>query len=79
MEGFTRQLATFLPALKTADYTTLFRRDTTHGYSHPGEYNDAPRGYRRDNRQYRGLKEINHREWMCEKWKVRRGWTRSMS
>jgi len=26
MEGFTRQRATFLPALRSADYTTLFRR-----------------------------------------------------
>jgi len=26
MEGFTRQRATFLPARKSADYTTLFRR-----------------------------------------------------
>lgn len=73
MEGFTRQLATFLPALKSADYTTLFRRIQRMDITIP--VNTAMLS--RDlvvAVDSTGLKVTNRGEWMREKWKVRRGW-----
>jgi len=73
MEGFTRQLASLLPALKSADYTTLFRRIQRMDIAVP--VNTAMLS--RDlvvAVDSTGLKGTNRGEWMREKWKVRRGW-----
>jgi len=73
MEGFTRQLTTLLPALQTADYTTLFRRIQRMNISMP--VNPATlSGNIVVAVDSTGLKVTNCGEWMREKWKVHRGW-----
>ena len=73
MEGFTRQLATILPTLKTADYSTLFRRiqrmDNTVQMNTAMLSGDLVVAV-----DSTGLKVTNRGEWMREKWEVRRGW-----
>jgi len=73
MEGFTRQLATILPALKSADYTTLFRRIQRMDIAVPVNTAILSRDLvvAVDST---GLKVTNRGEWMREKWKVHRGW-----
>lgn len=73
MEGFSRKLSTFIPNLRSADYTTLFRRIKRLDLSlnvHPELLSDdlivAV--------DSTGIKVTNRGEWMREKWKVRRGW-----
>ena len=73
MEGFVRNLATFIPGLKAADYTTLFRRIKDLDLSLPVE----PRTLAEDvivAADSTGIKVTNRGEWMREKWQVRRGW-----
>ncbi len=73
MEGFVRNLAPFIPDLKAADYTTLFRRIKDLDPSLPVE----PRTLAGDvivAADSTGIKVTNRGEWMREKWQVRRGW-----
>jgi len=73
MEGFVRKLATFIPGLKAADYTTLFRRIKDLDLSLSVE----PRILAEDvivAADSTGIKVTNRGEWMREKWQVRRGW-----
>ena len=73
MEGFSRKLTTFIPNLRLADYTTLFRRIQRLDLS----LNVIPE-LLSDNVilavDSTGIKVTNRGEWMREKWKVRRGW-----
>jgi len=73
MEGFVRKLATFLPTLKAADYTTLFRRiqrlDLSLQVTPALLAGDVIIAV-----DSTGIKVTNRGEWMREKWKVRRGW-----
>ena len=73
MEGFTRKLATFIPTLTAADYTTLFRRIKLLDLS----LTVTPELLAEDviiAVDSTGIKVTNRGEWMREKWKVRRGW-----
>jgi hypothetical protein len=73
MEGFVRKLATFIPSLTAADYTTLFRRIKLLDLS----LKVAPEPLAEDiiiAVDSTGIKVTNRGEWMREKWQVRRGW-----
>jgi len=73
MEGFVRNLATFIPRLKAADYTTLFRRIK----SLDNSLFVAPELLAEDivvAADNTGIKVTNRGEWVREKWRVRRGW-----
>jgi hypothetical protein len=73
MEGFVRKLSEYIPCLRAADYTTLFRRiqKLNHSLSSPELLNSEPVVVAVDST---GIKVTNRGEWMREKWKVRRGW-----
>jgi len=73
MEGFTRKLSLFVPGLRSADYTTLFRRIRNLDLS----LQVNPELLLRDvvvAVDSTGIKVTNRGEWMREKWRVRRGW-----
>jgi len=73
MEGFVRKLATFIPGLRAADYTTLFRRIQRLDLS----LKVTPELLAGDviiAVDSTGIQVTNRGEWMREKWKVRRGW-----
>ncbi len=73
MEGFVRRLAAFIPGLKAADYTTLFRRIQRLDFSLPV----VPELFAEDifvAADSTGIKVTNRGEWMREKWRVSRGW-----
>ena len=73
MEGFTRNLSLFIPSLRSADYTTLFRRIKELDLS----LNVNPRILSHDvivAVDSTGIKVTNRGEWMREKWRIRRGW-----
>jgi hypothetical protein len=73
MEGFTRKLSKFVPNIRSADYTTLFRRI---------KLMDLPIKINPEMLtdevvvavDSTGIKVTNRGEWMREKWRVRRGW-----
>lgn len=73
MEGFSRKLSTFIPNLRSANYTTLFRRiqqlDLSLRVNHELLSDDVIVAV-----DSTGIKVTNRGEWMREKWKVRRGW-----
>ena len=73
LEGFVRKLSEFIPPLKPADYTTLFRRiqRLDLSLSSTALLNSRHVIAAVDST---GLKVTNRGEWMREKWKVRRGW-----
>ena len=73
MEGFTRKLSEFIPHLKSADYTTLFRRirDLDLSLNIDPAF---PSGHIIVAVDSTGIKVTNRGEWMREKWRVRRGW-----
>ena len=73
MEGFVRNLATFIPGIKAADYTTLFRRMKSLALS----LTVTPPILAEDvivAADSTGIKVTNRGEWMREKWRIRRGW-----
>jgi len=73
MEGFTRKLSGYIPGLRSADYTTLFRRISTLNLAlniNSGRIADTVI-IAIDST---GIKVTNRGEWMREKWKVHRGW-----
>jgi len=73
MEGFTRKLSLFVPGLRSADYTTLFRRIRNLDLS----LQVNPEFLSRDvvvAVDSTGIKVTNRGEWMREKWRIRRGW-----
>lgn len=73
MERFARKLATFIPRLTAADYTTLFRRIQCLDLS----LTVTPEILAEDiiiAVDSTGIKVTNRGEWMWEKWQVRRGW-----
>ncbi len=73
MEGFARRLAPFIPGLKAADYTTLFRRIQHLDLSLPV----VPELLAEDvivAADSTGIKVTNRGEWIREKWRVSRGW-----
>jgi hypothetical protein len=73
MEGFVRKLATFIPGIKVADYTTLFRRMKSLALS----LNVTPAILAEDvivAADSTGIKVTNRGEGMREKWRIRRGW-----
>jgi len=73
MEGFTRRLSLFISGLRSADYTTLFRRIKELDLS----LNIDPRILSHDPIVAvgsTGIKVTNRGEGMREKWRVRRGW-----
>ncbi len=73
MEGFVRELATVIPGLAAADYTTLFRRIQHLDLS----LTVTPEVLAEDvivAADSTGIKVTNRGEWMREKWRVRRGW-----
>ena len=73
MEGFVRKLATFIPSLRVADYTTLFRRIKNLDLS----LEVLPEILAEDvivAADSTGIKITNRGEWMREKWGARRGW-----
>jgi len=73
MEGFVRRLAAFIPGLKAADYTTLFRRIQRLDLSLPV----VPELLAEDiivAADSTGIQVTNRGEWMREKWRVSRGW-----
>lgn len=72
-EGFLRKLSKFIPQLKPADYTTIFKRGNKlelqlkNTISIPEE--DAVVAV-----DSSGIKVTNRGEWMRDKWKIRKGW-----
>lgn len=73
MEGFTRKLSLFIPGLRSADYTTLFRRIKELNLS----LNVDPRILSHDGIvavDSIGIKVTNRGEWLREKWRILRGW-----
>jgi Transposase DDE domain. len=73
MEGFARKLSEYLPPLKFANYTTLFRRIKNLDFSlkiDPSLLSDKVIVAVDST----GIKVTNRGEWMREKWKVHRGW-----
>jgi hypothetical protein len=73
MEGFTRKLSVFIPGLRSADYSTLFRRIKLLNLS----VTVNPQMFSKDivvAVDSTGIKVSNRGEWMREKWKIRRGW-----
>ena len=73
MEGFVRKLTTFIPGIKAADYTTLFRRIKNLDLS----LKVTPAILAEDvivAADSTGIKVTNRGEWMREKWRVHRGW-----
>ena len=73
MQGFTRKLSEFIPNLKSADYTTLFRRIRLLDLSlevNPDLISENVIVAVDST----GIKVTNRGEWMREKWSVRRGW-----
>jgi len=73
MEGFTTNLSLIIPGLRSADYTTLFRRIKELDLS----LNVNPQILSHDvivAVDSTGIKVTNRGEWMREKWRVRRGW-----
>jgi len=73
MEGFTRKLSLFIPGLRSADYTTLFRRIKELDLS----LDVDPRILSHDAIvavDNTGIKVTNRGECMREKWRIRRGW-----
>jgi len=73
MEGFTTNLSLIIPGLRSADYTTLFRRIKELDLS----LNVNPQILSHDvifAIDSTGIKVTNRGEWMREKWRVRRGW-----
>lgn len=73
MEGFVRRLAVFIPNLKAADYTTLFRRIRVLDLSLPVA-SDLLAEEVTVAVDSTGIKVTNRGEWMREKWQVLRGW-----
>ena len=73
MEGFIRKLSEYIPRLRSANYTTLFRRiqKLNLSLSSPDLLNSDPVVIAGDST---GIKVTNRGEWMREKWKIRRGW-----
>lgn len=73
MEGFTRKLSTFIPNLRSADYTTLFRRikhlDLSVKVVSDMLSQDVVVAV-----DSTGIRVTNRGEWMREKWRIRRGW-----
>jgi len=66
MEGFVRKLTTFIPGIKAADYTTLFRRIKNLDLS----LKVTPAILAEDvivAADSTGIKVTNRREWMREK------------
>ncbi|GLI45979.1 IS5 family transposase [Methanoculleus bourgensis] len=73
IEGFVRKLATFIPSLKAANYTTLFCRIKNLDLS----LEALPEILADDvivGADSTGIKVTNRGEWMREKWGARRGW-----
>jgi len=73
IEGFLRKLSDIVPQIKTADYTTIWRRGTKLNIKLADtlKESDDPVVIALDSS---GLKVTNRGEWMREKWKVHRGW-----
>lgn len=73
MEGFTQTLSKFIPALKSADHSTLYQRikNLNLGLSVNPEMLSENVVVAMDST---GIKVSNRGEWIREKWRVRRGW-----
>jgi hypothetical protein len=73
IEGFLRKLSDIVPQIKSADYTTIWRRGTKLNLKLVDtlKESDEPVVIALDST---GIKVTNRGEWMREKWKVRRGW-----
>ena len=71
LEGFLIGLSKYIPKLKAADYTTIFKRLKKMDIELPLQEigNDIIVAL-----DSTGMKVSNRGEWMREKWKVRRGW-----
>jgi len=72
-EGFLRKLSTFIPQLKVADYTTIYKR----GAKLDIQIKDTIFVPSEDvviSIDSSGVKVTNRGEWMREKWRVHRGW-----
>jgi hypothetical protein len=69
MEGFPRKLSLFIPGLRSADYTTLFRRIKDPDLS----LKINPRILSHDGIvavDSTGINVTNRGEWMREKWRI---------
>jgi len=73
MEGFLRKLSNFVPQIKPADYTTIWRRGSRLDIDLVDTLSDSsePIVIAVDSS---GIKVTNRGEWMREKWKIHRGW-----
>ena len=71
MEGVFRQLARYIPELKPADYTTLFKRITKLDIQIKNKELPKEIVLAVDSS---GIKVTNGGDWIRKKWKVRRGW-----
>jgi len=75
MEGFVWTLATFIPSLRAANYTTLFRRIQRRDLS----LTVTPELLAEDiiiAVDSTGIKVANWGEWLRERWRVQRGWNK---
>jgi transposase-like protein len=73
LEGMVRKLSTYIPAIPTIDYTTIWKRGTKLDLklSDTITESDEPVVIAIDST---GIKVTNRGEWMREVWKVHRGW-----
>jgi hypothetical protein len=71
MEGIFRQLGRYIPELKPADYTTLFKRITKLEIKIENEGLPEEIVLAVDSS---GIKVTNSGDWIRKKWKVRKGW-----
>lgn len=73
MEGFLRKLSNFIPQIKPADYTTIWRRGSKLDIKLADIISNSSESVviAVDSS---GIKVTNRGEWMREKWKIHRGW-----
>lgn len=73
MEGFLRKLSNFIPQIKPADYTTIWRRGSKLDIKLADTISASNESVviAVDSS---GIKVTNRGEWMREKWKLHRGW-----
>ena len=79
LKGIIKRLSAYIPGLKSADYTTLWRRIRATEFelkqlaSTESESEDEPEGVIAAI-DATGMRVTNRGEWMREKWKKKRGW-----
>ena len=71
LEGFLKGLYRYIPEIKAADYTTIFKRLKKMNIEFPFQELDDDIILAIDST---GMKVSSRGEWMDHKWKVKKGW-----